>query len=232
VDASISFADSLAGLDLRVRVQKPETCEHCHGSGAEPPTRPERCPTCLGAGQIGRNEGFFSIAETCPTCNGLGEVVRTPCRVCSGEGTVLREHTYRVPVPAGVRDKAQLRIPRRGTAGAKGGPPGDLLVHVAITDNPGFERSGDNFEVDLPVPFVDAALGAQVSVPLPEGGAVRVKVPPGSSEGKRLRVRGRGAPKRDGSRGDLIARVHLQVPDKLTAEQEQALNAYRKASQG
>jgi molecular chaperone DnaJ len=230
IPAEITFADAFAGTRLRISVQVPAVCPVCEGSGAEPPTMPQRCPTCQGSGQVSHNQGFFAIAETCPRCYGRGEIIVTPCRRCEGHGEILVNKNYNAPVPAGIKDAATIRLRGKGVPGRNGGPAGDILVRVSVTDNPGFERSGDDFIVDLPISIADAALGCRASVRLPEGGTIRIKVPASTREGKLLRIKGRGAPQRTGSRGDLLARVRLSMPDKLTHEQEEALRAYQRAS--
>lgn len=232
VEASISFEDAFEGTMLRVGIERPQQCPVCEGSGAEPPTQPVRCPTCHGSGQLTANQGLFMLAETCPRCSGRGVVIPSPCHRCGGDGEIIVQSSHDVRVPAGIKDRATLRVRRRGQPGHHGGQPGDLMVKVHLASTNGFERSGDDFTVDVPVSFADAALGSEARVRLPEGGTVRVKVPSGASEGKLLRVRGRGAPKRgvEGERGDLIARVRLQVPAKLNPQQAEALEAYRRAS--
>lgn len=229
VTAQLSFAEAFQGTRLAVKVNKPVVCDNCAGVGAEPPSRPVTCDLCRGSGQISRNEGFFTMAEVCPRCAGHGQVIDDPCHVCSGIGRHLKEFTYRLNVPPGVKNRSTLKLKGRGELGADGGPAGDVLVKIFITDMNGFERRGDDFIVDVPVSLADAALGAQTSVRVPEGGTVTVRIPRGSGEGKLLRVKGRGAPTKHG-RGDLLARVRVTVPDKLTPEQEKALRAYQQAS--
>jgi molecular chaperone DnaJ len=233
VDAEISFEDAFAGTTLRVGIERPVTCTVCAGSGAQPPTQPKRCPTCRGSGEITASQGLFALTEPCPQCFGRGLITEHPCKKCLGTGHEVKIVHHDVRVPAGVKNRSTLRKRGRGLPGSAGGPGGDLLIKLHLTSTNGFEREGDDFTVDLPISIADAALGAEARVRLPEGGTARVKVPPGSAEGKLLRLRGRGAPRTGGDgRGDLRARVRLQVPAHLSAKQAEALEAYRRASDG
>jgi molecular chaperone DnaJ len=230
VTLTLSFEDSLAGLTTKIPVELETVCATCKGSGAEPGTKPIICPECRGRGVTSEDEGFFAFSRPCPRCHGNGTVVEKPCRTCHGTGRDRRTKRYTVKIPAGVKDGTQIRLKGKGEAGFGGGPAGDLIVTTRVTPSPLFERRGADLVIDVPVTYVEAALGAEVEVPTPDG-RISLKVPAGSQDGKLLRVRGRGAPKLNGGgKGDLLARIHVDVPTKLTKAEREAIEALGKAS--
>jgi molecular chaperone DnaJ len=186
------------------------------------------CPRCGGRGEIAENQGFFSMTRTCPQCGGAGRIVETPCTRCGGSGSERRTRTLNVRIPPGVRDGARIRVGGRGEPGLGGGAPGDLFVRVAVEPHPMFGRKGDDLVVELPVSFPEAALGAQVQVPTLDG-PVTLKIPAGTPTGKTFRVRGRGAP-RKGGRGDLLVKVKVDVPEKLSRDERELVKQLREAS--
>jgi molecular chaperone DnaJ len=230
VTLSLSFEDSLNGLTTKIPVELETTCSTCKGSGAEPGTQPVICPECRGRGVTSEDEGFFAFSRPCPRCHGNGTVIEKPCRTCHGTGRERRTKRYTVKIPAGVKDGTQIRLKGKGEAGYAGGPPGDLIVTTRVTPSPLFERRDADLVIEVPVTYAEAALGAEVEVPTPEG-RISLKVPAGSQDGKLLRVRGKGAPKLNGGgKGDLLARVRLDVPTKLTKAEREAIEALGKAS--
>jgi molecular chaperone DnaJ len=230
VAINVSFEDSLKGLTAKIPVELEAACPACGGSGAEPGTTPTICPECRGRGVTAEDEGFFAFSRPCPRCGGDGTVVEKPCRRCGGSGRQRRTKRYSVKIPAGVRDGTQIRLKGKGAAGVGGGPPGDLIVTTRVARSPLFERRGADLVIEVPVTYAEAALGAEVEVPTPDG-RISLKVPPGSRDGKLLRVRGRGAPKLNGGgKGDLLARLRIAVPKKLTKAEREALEALQKVS--
>ncbi len=227
-EVTLSFDDAMAGVTVPVRLTGPAPCTTCHGSGAAPGTQPITCPTCGGSGQVAVNQGFFSMAQTCPECRGTGRLIPTPCPTCGGTGATRRTRTIQVKIPAGVKDGARIKLARKGEPGGAGGEPGDLYVRVHVARHPIFGRRGDDLTVDLPVTFPEAALGANVQVPTLNG-PVTLKVPAGTPSGKTFRVKGKGAPKKSGH-GDLLAKVLVEVPGKLTKEQKKLVEQLREAT--
>jgi molecular chaperone DnaJ len=226
----ISFQDSLDGVTVKVPVELHAVCSACHGSGAEPGTSPTLCPECRGRGVVSQNQGPFALSQPCPRCGGNGTVIEHPCRVCRGTGRERRTKTYQVKVKPGVTDGTRMRLAGKGEPGLGGGPAGDLYVIVHVEASPLYERRGADLVIDVPVTYAEAALGATVEVPTPDG-PISLKVTAGSQDGKLLRVRGKGAPKLKGSgRGDLLARVRLTVPKKLTKAEREALENLQKVS--
>src|SRR5215210_153180 len=228
VNVRLSFKDALNGVTTRVGVPVEEACDECRGTGAAPGTAPRTCPECGGRGVQSRDQGFFALSTPCSRCGGEGRIIETPCSVCGGKGRVRRNRQVKVRIPAGARDKMNVRIPGRGNAGSRGGPSGDLYVRTLVEEHPVFRRRGDDFVVEVPVSFVEAALGAQIEVPRPGGGTLRVKLPAGTQEGKQFKVRGAGASKaktNGGEKGDLIWRVGVVVPRKLKRREREILAA-------
>ena len=226
----ISFEDSLEGVQVRVPVEAESVCHVCHGTGAEPGTSPIVCPQCGGRGVVSDSQGLFAFSQPCPRCQGNGAIVEKPCKNCRGSGRERTTKRYAVKVPAGARSGTRIRLKGKGEAGRNGGPAGDLYVVVDVEPSPLFERRGADLVLDVPVTYAEAALGAKVEIPTP-GGPVALKVPAGTESGKLLRVKGRGAPQLKGNgRGDLLARVRVTVPTKLTKAEKEALEGYQKVS--
>ena len=230
VVVNLSFDDSLKGISTKVPVELETACSVCKGSGAEAGTSPVMCPECRGRGVVAENQGFFALSQTCPRCRGSGTVVEKPCRKCRGSGRERRTKRYTVKIPAGAKDGTRLRLKGKGEAGFGGGPPGDLHVVARVAPSTLFTRRGDDLVVEVPVTYAEAALGATVEVPTTDG-AISLKVPSGSQDGKLLRVRDRGAPRLNRSgRGDLLARLRIVVPTKLSKEEREALENLQRVS--
>jgi molecular chaperone DnaJ len=228
VNVRLSFRDALNGVTTRVGVPVEEACGECGGTGAAPGTVPRTCPDCGGRGVQSRDQGFFALSTPCSGCGGEGRIIEKPCSVCGGNGRVRRSRQVKVRIPAGARDKMKVRIPGRGHAGRDGGPAGDLYVRTLVEEHPVFKRKGDDFVVGVPVSFVEAALGAEIQVPRPGGGIVKLRLPAGTQDGKKFKVRGAGASRArtdGGEKGDLIVRVSVVVPKKLKRREREILEA-------
>jgi molecular chaperone DnaJ len=220
-DVTISFEESLGGAAVRVPVETNAPCQTCHGTGAAPGTTPAICPECHGRGVMAQNQGPFAISVPCQRCHGNGTVIDTPCQTCHGGGVTRQTRRYAVKIPGGAKEGTKIRLRGKGEAGAGRGPTGDLYVVVHVEDSGLFERRGDDLVIEVPVTVAEAMLGTTVRIPTPRGGRVSLKVPPGSSDGRTLRLRGKGAPHlKGGGNGDLLARLRLVVPAKLTKEQK------------
>ena len=230
VEVRVSFDDALHGLQTTVPVTLELACHTCHGTGAAPGTAPKPCPKCNGTGVVATSQGLFALQQPCPNCHGIGTIVETPCPTCHGAGRERRTKRYRVQIPAGVKDGTRIKLKGKGEAGWGGAPAGDLYVVTRVEPSKLYERRGDDLVLDLPVGFDEAALGATVEIPTPDG-RVSLKVPAGSQDGKLLRLKGHGAPRLKGSgRGDLLARLRISVPAKLSKAEREALEGFRRAS--
>ncbi len=227
-ETELSFMEATKGVAMPLRLTSPAPCTNCHGSGARPGTSPKVCPNCNGAGVINRNQGAFGFSEPCTECRGSGSIIEQPCDECKGTGVTTRTRTINVRIPPGVEDGQRIRLAGQGEAGLRGAPSGDLYVTVHVKPDKVFGRDGNDLTVTVPVSFTELALGATLSVPTLEG-KVGVRVPKGTSDGRILRVRGRGVPKRSGGHGDLLVTVKVAVPPKIEGEAAEALEAYAKA---
>ena len=227
---NVSFEDSLRGVQTQIPVEVETACRECGGTGAQPGTSPVICPECNGRGVKVESQGLFGLSTPCPRCRGNGTVIDQPCGRCHGSGRERRTKRYSVKIPAGVKDGTRIRLKGKGEAGIAGGPPGDLHVITRVAASPVYERRGDDLVVQVPVSFPTAALGGSVEVPTPEG-PVSLKVPAGSTDGKLLRIKGRGAPKLKGSgKGDVLARVRIEVPKRLSKRERELLEEFQKVA--
>ena len=224
----LRFDEAVFGVERTRDLRQPAPCEECGGSGAAPGTTATSCADCAGSGQVRRVRqsilGQVVTTTPCPACRGLGEIVTSPCTRCRGDGRRTEERSVRVDVPAGVDDGTTLRINGAGAAALRGGIPGDLYVHLRVAPDARFERSGADLVTDLHVAMTQAALGAEVDLELLDGGTETISVPAGTPSGKVVRVRNQGVPHvRGRGRGDLIVRVVVDIPERLSKEEEQLL---------
>jgi molecular chaperone DnaJ len=218
-DLTIDFEAAIFGVETEVKIRRLESCETCHGRGSASGRGPTVCSQCQGRGQVRYQQGFFAVARTCGLCGGTGQVISDPCQVCRGETRVMREIKLNVKVPRGVEDGTRIRYAGEGNAGRAGAPSGDLYVVLAIQAHEFFERDGHNLHCVIPISFPQAALGAEIEIEALDG-PVNLKIPEGTQSGRELRVRGRGVPfLNDKGCGDLIVKVVVQIPKKLSRSQ-------------
>ncbi len=218
---NITFEESASGVTKTVEIRRNEICSVCQGSGAAAGTKPKACTTCGGRGQVYRNQGFFSVAQTCPTCHGKGVFVDKPCASCKGTGREAKTVRVKVPIPAGIEDEARIRISDEGEPSDSGGPRGDLYCYIFVSEHDFFTRQGDDVVCQIPITFSQAALGTELEVPTLKKKA-RVKIPAGTQSGQVFRLRGLGFKRlRDRSEGDQIVQVIVETPKKLDARQEE-----------
>ena len=229
-EATIDFTDAVEGVTVTMQTVSDEACGACSGTGAKSGTLPRVCPTCQGSGmETSTPGGVFAVSEPCHDCRGRGLIVEEPCPVCGGSGRGRSTRSMQVRIPAGVTDGQRIRIKGKGGAGENGGAPGDLYVLVHVRPHKLFGRKGDNLTLTVPVTFTEAALGAEVSVPTLNGQRVTLKLGPGTPNGRTFRVRGRGVHKNDGSTGDLLVTVEVQVPNQLNDTAKEALESFAAA---
>ena len=226
----ISFEESAKGCKKQVEVTLVENCADCAGSGAAKGTTAKTCPDCGGSGQVRRQQrtpfGVMQTQAACSRCRGTGRVIDNPCRTCSGSGRVTARRTVGINVPAGIDDGQTIIIRGKGNVGQNGGPSGDLHVRIAVRPHPLFERRGNDILCDLPLTFVQAALGAELQVPTLDG-RIPYTVKEGTQPGEQLRIKGKGFPDVHGRRdGDLIFRVTIEVPKNLNHEQKDLLKQF------
>lgn len=228
VAVTLDFEEALSGAEKEIEFASVELCAACKGLRAEPGTEPERCPSCGGAGEVRRVQqsifGQFVNVATCDRCGGEGRWIPAPCRACRGTGRERRKRRLMVTVPPGVDDGTQMRLTGEGEVGVRGGGRGNLYITFHVKPHPIFQRDGDDLVVDLPLNVAQAALGTDVTIPLPGGEETRVRIEPGTQPGHVITVRGKGAPRlRGGGRGDLLVHVRVAIPLRLNARQRELL---------
>ena len=225
----ISLVDAFGGIKVPLRVPSRVACEACSGTGSEDKSRgAETCPTCHGAGKVRAQQGFFLVERACPTCGGAGKVVRNPCKLCRGAGTVEKERQVSVDIPAGIEDGTRLRVQGEGEAGPQGVPNGDLYLHVGVKPHEIFQRDGSTVVVRVPLNMATAALGGHVEVPVVDGTRTRLTVPAGSQTGDQHRLRNKGfSVLRSAARGDMYVVFAVETPRHLTKRQRELLEEFQ-----
>ncbi|MEP6990093.1 MAG: molecular chaperone DnaJ [bacterium] len=230
VEASLEvpFRTAAMGGKVSVELDLNEECATCHGSGAAPGAKLETCPECSGRGTISFGQGGFAVQRPCPVCLGRGQVPSERCPTCAGAGEVRTRKTVQIAVPSGVDTGTKIRLKGQGARGTKGGPPGDLLITFSVKADRFYRREALDLIAPVKINIADATLGKKVNVKTLDGTTVSIRIPPGTQNGKRFRVRGHGIEK-DSQKGDLIVEVEVTVPEKLTPEQEEAMRAFAEA---
>jgi molecular chaperone DnaJ len=232
-DIELTLEDAYRGKAAEISVHLGINCEPCTGTGAEPGSKPEACPTCGGHGKVRSQQGFFVVERTCPACQGAGAVIAKPCKSCGGQGRVQKEKTLQVKIPAGVDDGNRIRLANEGETGARGGPPGDLYIFVSVVPHRLFQRENTTLFCIAPLSITTAALGGEIDVPTLDGQRTKVKVPTGTQGGKQFRLRGKGMPALNTSgHGDLIIQVNVETPVHLSKKQKELLEEFQRSETG
>jgi molecular chaperone DnaJ len=232
-DLTLEFREAIFGCDREIRVNTLETCNTCNGSGAKPGTKPKTCSTCGGAGQVRRATrtpfGSFTQVSVCPTCNGIGQVIEEKCDACGGNGQIQEAKKLKITVPPGVDTGTSLRVPGKGDAGQRGGPPGDLYVHLAVKDDPEFHRDGINILSQLKISYLQAILGCRLEVNTVDG-PQELLITPGTQPNTVLTLENKGVPRLGNpvSRGDHLITIEIEIPTKITPEERELLEKLAK----
>lgn len=232
-DMEITLEEAFNGKSTEITIDVAGQCEVCEGSGAKPGTGAQTCGTCDGMGKVRAQQGFFVVERTCPTCHGVGEMVAEPCRACRGEGRADTTRTLTVGIPAGVDEGTRIRLSGEGEAGMRGAPAGDLYIFLHVARHPIFEREGTTLFARAPVSITTAALGGAIDIPNPDGETYSIKIAAGTQSGREVRHRGAGMPVLQGrGRGDLVVRIEVETPTRLSARQRELLEAFRAIETG
>lgn len=222
----LSFEEAAFGLEKELEFERDSICDTCRGSGAKPGTQPKACRSCRGSGQVRFNQGFFVMQRTCPSCQGRGSVVEDKCKECRGAGKMRRPSKVSVKIPAGIDSEQRLRLRGEGEIAEPGGTPGDLYVVIRVREHPLFQRQNEHILLELPITFVQAALGAEIEVPT-LGGTTKVKLSPGTQNGETIRLKGKGIKRLNGTgSGDQLVRINIETPTHLTSRQKELLREF------
>lgn len=228
----ITFEEAARGCEKSFEFYRNENCETCHGSGAKPGTQPTTCPTCKGTGQVRTSGGWMTTVRTCPNCGGAGQVVTEKCASCGGSGRTRKRRTANVRVPAGIDNGQTIVMNGQGEPGMRGGPNGDLYINVIVKPHKLFKREGFNLRLDLPISFTQAALGGDVDIPTLDG-TVKYRLPEGTQTDTEFRLKGYGIQQLHGTaKGDLIVKVRVEIPRKLSDKQKELLRQFDENSTG
>jgi molecular chaperone DnaJ len=224
----VTLEEVLTGVERELEINRREVCDVCNGSGMEPGTQAEKCPHCNGTGEIRNTRasifGQMITVTPCPYCRGTGKIITHPCHQCNGRGILFKKRKVTVKIPPGVEDGTRLRLRGEGEAGSYGGPPGDLFVFVKVKPHPIFRRFGADIQYQTTIDMFDAALGTEIEVPTLEKNRETINIPPGAQFGSQFRLRGKGLPYvNNGGRGDLIVRINVEIPKKLSEKERELL---------
>ncbi|MBM3211917.1 molecular chaperone DnaJ [Candidatus Poribacteria bacterium] len=226
-EIEVPFEKAVSGWETFVDIPREEDCTVCKGSGAQPGTRTERCPACNGSGMIETAQGGFAISRPCPQCYGRGTIISVPCQTCNGSGQVQQTRRLSIKIPPGIEDGMKIRIPGQGESGVSGGPRGDLYIVPRIIGHHFFKRKGDDIYCDVKIDFIQAILGVTLMVSTIDG-KVKLRIPPGTQPGALLRLKGKGARRKDGSgRGDQFVKVNVSLPKYITPKQQELLKQFK-----
>jgi molecular chaperone DnaJ len=232
-DLELTLEEAFAGSNKSISVEALAGCQACEGCGARGESRAQRCGTCGGAGKVRAQQGFFVVERGCPTCLGSGETIADPCPACDGQGRSIKRRKLNVDIPAGVDEGTRIRVAGEGEAGIRGAGSGDLYIFVHMKRHPIFQREGTTLVAECPVSFTTAALGGAITVPGVDGSRIEIKIPPGIQSGETLRHRGAGMSVLNGrGRGDLVARILVETPTRLSAKQKELLHKFRATETG
>jgi len=232
-DLELTLEEAFAGKEANITIEALARCEPCEGRGARGQSRAQTCSTCGGAGKVRAQQGFFVVERGCPNCRGSGEVIADPCTNCDGEGRALKRRSLSVKIPAGVDEGTRIRVSGEGEAGVRGAAGGDLYIFVHMKRHPIYAREGTTLIAECPVSFTAAALGGSISLPGLDGAKIDIKIPPGIQSGEQLRQRGAGMSVLNGrGRGDLVAKVLVETPRRMSAKQKKLLEEFRKTETG
>ncbi|RME69448.1 MAG: molecular chaperone DnaJ [Nitrospirae bacterium] len=225
-DLTITLEEAARGVEKEISIPRWQLCPDCGGSGARPGTSPVRCPQCDGTGYVRYQQGFFTVTRTCSRCQGEGTFIKDPCKNCNGSGKVRQYRDILLKIPPGVDEGSRLRVAGEGELGQYGGPPGDLYIFIHIKPHEFFQRKGDDLYCELPISFPQAALGGEIEVPTLYG-TEKIHIPAGTSSGTEFVLKGKGMPRLGSSRrGNMVVRVYVDVPKKLTQKQRELLEEF------
>jgi len=232
-DMEISLEDAFHGKQTEIEIDVSASCDECDGSGAEPGTGVQSCPTCHGHGKVRAQQGFFVVERTCTSCQGRGEVIESPCHICYGEGRVDKPQALEVEIPAGVDTGTRIRLSGKGEAGARGAAAGDLYIFIHLSAHGIFERDATTLFTRAPISFSLAALGGEIVIPGLDGAKHEIRIPPGIQSGKQIRQRGAGMPVLRGrGHGDMVVQIDVETPTKLSSKQKELLREFQETETG